>query len=506
MVMFDGRELDSYEGMISAKEAELLHALSAHLAVGCIVEIGSWRGKSAIAMALGARTQPPERRPMVYCVEPHAAFVGIYGGQFGPADRKAFFEALIRADCVDGVGLINLHSASAAKAWTQPIGLLFIDGDHSVAGVDADVKAWSPFIVDGGYIAFDDALDQDIGPAPVIARLIASGAFRQTHAAGKIVVLQKMPNVVSQEIWRARSEASAVLLQRAEGAGYDGAYALARLAYGSFVSMRHKYMYVETPKVACTSWKRLIMDVEEVNFDDTQPLYHRETRREMLIHQRRYFDMPSLIDVNADARDAILAGSPDWFVFALCRNPFGRLVSVFENKVRLGEPGYQALEARFGDRAYTSTLGAFSAFVREIVTDPGFLRADAHLRPQTDLVMPRLLPCRLFKLEEVAEAVSAFTEQLRVHGYAGSVTLERNNESLGRSWRDYYDAESAELAARAYAEDFSCFGYDAQDWRGGSPFSETAEERRWRAEVVARNAMLDDVYSQLSAATSSEGR
>lgn len=497
MTTFNGRELDAYEGMISAEEAELLHELAAYLGAGCIVEIGSWRGKSAIALALGARLQPPERRPMVYCVEPHAEFVGIYGGRFGPDDRKAFFAALLQADCADGVGLVNLPSEAAAKAWAQPIGLLFVDGDHSIAGVEADIAAWSRFLVDGGYIAFDDALDEAAGPAHAIARLTESGAFKHVRAVGKIVVLQRVPNLDRQKAWRSQQEATSALMERAEALRQSGDFAASRLSYGSFVSLRHKYMYFETPKAACTSWKRLIVEVEGARFDADWAPYHRETRQDMLIHQRRYVDVPTLIDVTPEVRNAILGGAPDWFVFALCRNPFGRLVSVFENKVRLGEPGYRALEARYGDGAVDSVKDAFAAFVREVVADPEQKNSDTHLRSQADLLLPRLVPCRVFKLEQVGEAVEAFAQQVRSHGYAGEIALERRNESLGRSWRDYYDAETSAIVARAYADDFAQFDYDANDWQGGASISESAEERRWRAEVVARNAMIDWLYDQL---------
>lgn len=291
---------------------------------------------------------------------------------------------------------------------------------------------------------------------------------------------------------------------RAESFGYNGGCAVARLVYGTFVSTRHRYMYAETPKAACTSWKQMILGVEGARFDETQVPYHRETRRDMLVHQRRYVDIPSLIDVSTEVREEILTGASGWLTFAICRNPFGRLVSVFENKIRLGEPGYRALEARYGGSEFASPADAFRAFVRDIVTGPATLLSDAHLRPQVDLLLPRLVPYRLFRLEDISEAVVAFSRHLRSNGHVGEIALTRRNESLGRSWRDYFDAQTAEIVADTYAEDFKTFGYDIADWRGGAPIVETEEERRWRAEVVARNAMLDWLYDRLGTPARSE--
>ena len=331
-----------FEGMISEEEAQLLRRLAGRTRTGCIVEIGSWRGKSAIALATGAKTVPPAVRPMVYSIDPHAEFTGIFGGKFGPRDRAAYFKALLDADCAEGVALVNLASTDAARAWSNPIGLLFIDGDHTEAAVQADVDAWTPFVVDGGIVVFDDALDERAGPARVIAKMLASGAYRKTESVRKIVVLEKAGGGNRAEAEATRRVAVADIRVRAERAGYDSEFALTRLGYGSFVSPANRYMYVESPKTACTAIKRMLVGIEGARFDRNARPYHRETRRDMLIHQRRHVGIPTLMDIPAPARDEILAGSAGWFVFAIARNPFSRLVSVFENKIRVGEPRYRA--------------------------------------------------------------------------------------------------------------------------------------------------------------------
>ena len=490
-----------FEGMISEEEAQLLHRLAGQTKTGCIVEIGSWRGKSAIALASGAKTVPPAVRPMVHSIDPHAEFTGIFGGKFGPRDRAAYFKALLDADCAEGVALVNLASTDAARAWRNPIGLLFIDGDHTEAAVQADVDAWTPFVVDGGIVVFDDALDEKAGPARVIAKMLASGAYRKTESVRKIVALEKTGGGIRTEAEAARRLAVADIRVRAERAGYDSEFAITRLNYGSFVSLANRYLYVELPKTACTAMKRLLVNIEGARFDRNARPYHRETRRDMLIHQRRYVGIPTLMDVPASARDEILAGSSDWFVFAVARNPFSRLVSVFENKIRVGEPRYRALEAHYGDHgAFADPRSAFAAFVRDIIADRDQRDANPHFTSQVRLLMPLLIPyTRIFRFEQIEQAVAALREHLSAHGVVGPVELVRENVSLSSPWRDYYDEPTARTVADAYAEDFREFGYDPEDWRGGQgSVADSEADRRWRAEVVERNAFIDRMFDWLN--------
>lgn len=494
--IFDGSVLDRFEGMISAAEAELLYRLAAHLGAGGIVEIGAWRGKSAIALALGARANP--LKPSVHCVEPHARFTGVYGGEFGPQDRTAFYKAMLESGCSEDVALVNLPSSAAAPDWPSKVGLLFIDGDHDEAAVEADVALWGPHLVDGGYIAFDDAFDPEVGPARVIARLLASGSYVHAEAVGKIAVLQKVPHAQQHRIWAAHSAAVADVRARAQAAGYVGDYAVARLSYGSFVSMERRYMFVETPKAACTSWKRLIVALEGAALELARTPYQRETRLDMLIHQRRYVGVPTLLDIAPECREEILGGSSDWHVFALCRNPFSRVVSVFENKVRFGEPGYQHL-ARFGEMRQSSIQAAFASFVSEIVADPAQREGDAHLQPQSELLLPKLIPYkRVYRIEEMSDALEALRAHLEKRERAAPISIERLNESSAHPWRSYYDEVTAAMVRDAYAADFESFGYDPTDWRGDS--AELVESKReliLRGEIVARNAMIERLYDLL---------
>jgi hypothetical protein len=114
----------------------------------------------------------------------------MYGSTFGPEDRKAFFENMLWLGVVEDVRLVNLSSEVVSKGWKRPIGLLWLDGDHTVEGVRRDFEAWAPFLEPGGVVAFHDALDPAGGPARVIEALLAD-SFEHVATAGRLIALRR---------------------------------------------------------------------------------------------------------------------------------------------------------------------------------------------------------------------------------------------------------------------------------------------------------------------------
>jgi hypothetical protein len=53
--------------------------------------------------------------------------------------------------------LLRQWSREAARHWTLPLDFLFIDGDHSWAGLDGDWRDWTPHVVRGGVVALHDS-------------------------------------------------------------------------------------------------------------------------------------------------------------------------------------------------------------------------------------------------------------------------------------------------------------------------------------------------------------
>jgi predicted O-methyltransferase YrrM len=128
---------------------------------GAIVEIGSYFGRSTAFLAAGSKAAgrekvvavdhfkgSPEHQPGQAYASPALAREG--------TTLPTFEANLRRLELADHVTTVVAASADAAKEWSGPIRLLFIDGDHSYEASKQDFEMWSPFVVPHGIICFHD--------------------------------------------------------------------------------------------------------------------------------------------------------------------------------------------------------------------------------------------------------------------------------------------------------------------------------------------------------------
>lgn len=123
-----------------------------------IVELGSYRGGSAVAMVEGALGGYGAH---VTCIDPWPT-PGRHERDREHAARQrgalsAFTETMRLRNWP--VTALRARSTDIAPYWLQPVGLLFIDADHSYAQVMADYRAWAPHVVVDGWIALHDYYD-----------------------------------------------------------------------------------------------------------------------------------------------------------------------------------------------------------------------------------------------------------------------------------------------------------------------------------------------------------
>jgi hypothetical protein len=180
--------IESAEGMIDLEEALLLYRLASEVAEGCIVEVGAYRGRSAVALGLGSLDG---HGAPVYSFDPHETFTGILGRSFGADDRAAYYRTMLQTSCYRIVRLVNLSSEIVAPQWMLPVGLLWIDGDHRYEAVARDFRCWEPHLTAAARIAFDDSLDPSIGPKPWIDELVEQGTYEIVDQVGKVTVISR---------------------------------------------------------------------------------------------------------------------------------------------------------------------------------------------------------------------------------------------------------------------------------------------------------------------------
>jgi len=173
--------LDSVEGFLSKREAELLYSLALTVPAGrSIVEIGSYKGRSTCVLAAAAQGRVP-----VYAVDPHTGDrTEVENGEV--VDTWEEFTANLRRTSARSVIAVRQKSVEAAARYDgPPLGLLFVDGWHSTEAVIADVESWRPYAVEDCLYVFDD------WEHPEVAAGIATMTHRlppRRGAAGKDAV------------------------------------------------------------------------------------------------------------------------------------------------------------------------------------------------------------------------------------------------------------------------------------------------------------------------------
>ncbi|MBZ0133670.1 MAG: class I SAM-dependent methyltransferase [Rhodocyclaceae bacterium] len=176
--------------MVSTAILDLLHRYAQHAAqqsAGIIVEIGAYRGGSTIALAKGVREVG---RGRVTSIDPHLPATGIYGGKFSQDDHQIYLNNLQRFGVDSWVSHLCTDSHTAAGNWTSPIDLLWIDGDHSYAGVASDIIDWIPLVGDHGIVVFDDVEPGSEVEAAIRDHLPFS-RFRRVEQIDHVIVFRK---------------------------------------------------------------------------------------------------------------------------------------------------------------------------------------------------------------------------------------------------------------------------------------------------------------------------
>lgn len=119
----------------------------ASLTGGPILEIGSYQGKSSVVMATALRRRGRPGRMISLDIDPEAlASARRTVRDRGLADHITFIQGSVRALVRAAPGL-------------RP-SLVFVDGDHSLAGVRRDLAILAPHVPDGGLLLFHDYLDE----------------------------------------------------------------------------------------------------------------------------------------------------------------------------------------------------------------------------------------------------------------------------------------------------------------------------------------------------------
>ena len=194
--------------MPEAEGLALCETAAAYAAVGPVLEVGSYCGKSAIYLAAGVRAAGKLGvRQQVVTVDHHRGSEEHQAGWeyhdpsmvdpgTGRLDTLPRLRATLAAAGIeDEVIVIVGRSADVARLWRTPLGMLFIDGGHTDAAAQRDYEGWAPLVAVGGALAihdvFPDPADGGQAPFTIYRRALASGAFTEVRHEGSLRVLER---------------------------------------------------------------------------------------------------------------------------------------------------------------------------------------------------------------------------------------------------------------------------------------------------------------------------
>ena len=181
------------EGWLTDAQAQRLRERAAAVPPGGrIVEIGSFRGRSAVVLAQAA---PPEAE--VVCIDPHL------GSDRGPQeiaadhargqqDYDAFHANLARHGVAGRVRHVRALSQEALDAVDGPIDLLYIDGAHRYRPASADIVRWGARVRPAGAMLVHDAFSS-IGVTAALLRHAALGPWDYRGRSGSLAEYRRAP-------------------------------------------------------------------------------------------------------------------------------------------------------------------------------------------------------------------------------------------------------------------------------------------------------------------------
>lgn len=163
--------------MTEGQGRALYDAAAACPAGGRIVEIGSFRGRSTIVLAMAA---PPTAQ--VVAIDPHA------GNDRGPQEIEGFASAaaddharfrsnLDRAGVADRVTHLRMFSDSALDHVAGPVDVLYVDGAHRYGPARADLRDWGTRVAPGGTMLVHDSFSSIGVTAAIVRELVLSRRF-----------------------------------------------------------------------------------------------------------------------------------------------------------------------------------------------------------------------------------------------------------------------------------------------------------------------------------------
>lgn len=258
------------------------------------------------------------------------------------------------------------------------------------------------------------------------------------------------------------------------------------LSHASFVDERHRIVYVETPKVACTSIKFMLRSLSDSRPLRFFPHSHASTASQR-IHDRHQMPLRQIASFPRARQESIMNG-PGWFRFCVVRHPYDRVFSAWRDKIFVVEPGYEKYQS---DK--TKKFVEFTDFVAAILTEDPYT-CDVHWRAQVSLLLPDQMDyTHIYDMQNVSQIPADLEAHLEAAGASGNtLIMPRINESLPIASDHFMTQDIMASLRKFYDADFERFGFAEREAKISVGASAASLANEYSDAVYDRNRVLMD--------------
>jgi predicted O-methyltransferase YrrM len=198
-------DIETIKGFLDPAEGRALQAAAMETAgLGPALEIGAYCGKSAVYIGVACQAAGS----LLFSLDHHRGSeenqpgweyhdAELWDAEAGALDTLPHLRRTLRLAGLEGVVVpIVGRSGDVAKAWGTTLGLLFIDGGHTMEAALGDYRGWARHVAPGGVLAihdvFPDPADGGRPPFEIYQRALASDLFEEIGAVKSLRLLRRL--------------------------------------------------------------------------------------------------------------------------------------------------------------------------------------------------------------------------------------------------------------------------------------------------------------------------
>lgn len=220
--------------------------------------------------------------------------------------------------------------------------------------------------------------------------------------------------------------------------------------YSINISLKYKYIYTETPKVACSTIKSILQKME---LED--PSFYRQDFED--IHNRNF--SPLLRPAQVGDFEKLVNDS--MFKFCFSRNPYSRLLSVYLEKICGNKPQKRQILMHLGRNPSDIKQNiSFDEFISVVFEQP-IANMDPHWRVQYYQTFQRTLQYDFIGKIEAFPADLYYVLGKINKNYDPYITDERrHSQNSNARLREFYTPDLIKKVQTKFSKDFNFFGYE----------------------------------------------